>query len=465
MKKIFLVALAGLLCLACDRAEGISVEKTVESNAEPETRASGNGTTVKKLMSKTWVLTDVKEDGNPAEDPAIGNRVVFGMNRDGERSLFFDCSENAGWTRDHTWADEDSTGWIVPSEYGDVEDMRWNVTSSGMTKKLVITNGYLLTFVQESLSGVYTIRTLSDYELIVDINSYNETWTLEFQALTFPPAGYGSDPDWEDDFDGSSISSKWRFERGGDWGADGEKELQYYCADGVFTPTQQQTAFVSGGTLKIKAYKITPKRQYKRQLGDYNYNEFISARMNTTESWTYGYYEMKAKMPTTAGCWPAFWMLVKGGNPDVTDPNAPRSGEIDIMEYVPNDQFNQVFFSAHSFAVNSSNPDSCYVSSETSEPYSYCQSGYVANPGEWHTYSMMWTHDYIQGFCDGVEYFYLPNPTPDETNLDIWPFDMNYYIKLNLAIGGGWGGAPDPNFTSATYEIDYVRVYQKNNTH
>lgn len=415
----------------------------------------------KKLMSKTWVLTDVKEDGNTAADPAIGNRVVFNMNSNGDKTLFFDCSENAGWTRDHTWADEDGTGWIAPSDYGDVCDMRWNVTSSGGNNKLTITNGYLLTFVQESLTGVYTIRTLSDYELIVDINSYNETWTLKFQALTLPPAGYGSDPVWKDDFNGSSISSKWRFERGGDWGADGEKELQYYCADGVFTPTQQQTAFVSGGTLKIKAYKITPQRKYKRQLGDYNYNEFISARMNTTASWTYGYYEMKAKMPTTAGCWPAFWMLVKDGNPDVTNPNAPRSGEIDILEYVPNEAEHQAFFSAHSFNANTGNPG-VYSEFDSGESYAYSQSGYVADPEDWHTYSMLWTHDYIQGFCDGVEYFYIPNPTPDENDPATWPFDMNYYIKLNLAIGGGWGGTPDPNFSSATYEIDYIRVYQAN---
>ena len=55
----------------------------------------------------------------------------------------------------------------------------------------------------------------------------------------------------------------------------------------------------------------------------------------------------------------------------------------------------------------------------------------------------------------------MPNPKPNQTDLATWPFDQLFNLKLNLAIGGGWGGTPDPNFTEATYEIDWVRVYQK----
>ena len=457
MKKILLVALAGLLCLACDRAEVVSVEKTVESGSEPETRTQWSEMTVQqKLMSKTWVLTGVKEEGTPADDPAVGNRVVFNIDRDGNQTLFFDCSENVGWTRDHTWAG----GWIAPSDYGAVSNMQWALTSSD--EVIEISNGYLLTFVQESMTGEYTIMTLTEDELIVDIDSYNETWTLEFQALTFPPAGYVLKTKWSDEFHrGEDLNEKWEFESGSGWGVESNPELQYYCAGGAITIDEipYNTASVTrAGTLKIKAYKVEGCAETEGM-------EYISARMNAKtpiSGWHHGYVEMKAKLPTTAGCWPAFWMLVKGGNPDVTDPGAPRSGEIDIMEYVPNDTEHQTFFSAHSFNANSSHPGTVYSESDSGESYAYCQSGYIANPENWHTYSMLWTHDYIQGFCDGVEYFYIPNPTPDEYDPATWPFDMNYYLKLNLAIGGSWGGTPDPNFTSATYEIDYVRVYQAN---
>ena len=460
MKKIFLVALAGLLCLACDRAEVVSVEKTVESSAEPETRASGGRMTVqqctKKLMAKTWVLTDVKEAGTSVDDTAIGSKVTFHVDRDDNHTLLFDCSEHGGWTYDHTWAGE----WIVSSDYGDVGDMRWQVSSTGGTNKLTITDGYLLVFTQESMTGVYTIRTLTDNELVVDIDSYGETWTLEFQKLSFPPAGYQSV--WSDEFNsGEYLGNNWEFESGGDWG---NHELQYYCANGRITLNgrEYKTASVSGsGTLKIKAYKVSPSNKTENK-------RYISARMYTKLpdlSWQHGYIEMKAKLPTTAGCWSAFWMLLSDGPSYVLDPSG-RGGEIDILEHVPNDDVNRAFFSAHSYnATYEVDPDSGYEDPETGELYSYCQSAYLYDPENWHTYSMLWTQNYILGFRDGVEYFYVPNPTPDVVDLATWPFNKNYYIKLNLAIGGDWGGTPASNFSSATYEIDYVRVYQKNNTH
>lgn len=456
MKKILLVALAGLLCLACDRAEVVSVEKTgqtVENNAYPETRASGGGMTVQqctnKLMANTWVLTDVKEAGISVDDTAIGNKVTFHIDKENNHTLLFDCSEHGGWTCDHTWAG----GWIVSSDYGAVGDMRWQVSSTGGTNQLTITDGYLLVFTQESMTGVYTIRTLTNDTLVVDIDSYDETWTLEFEKLTFPPAGYTRV--WRDEFNaGEDLNDNWEFESGGQWG---NQELQYYCANGTIRLNNHtyKTASVSNsGTLKIKAYKVTPSKKTENR-------RYISARMYTKLpdlSWQHGYIEMRAKLPTTAGCWSAFWMLLADGPSYVMDPSQ-TAGEIDILEHVPNDDVNRAYFSAHSFnATFEADPDSGYEDPVTGELHSYCQDGYVANPENWHTYSMLWTEDYIRGYLDGVEYFYVPKPSAP--GLAYWPFDQDYYLKLNLAIGGGWGGTPDPNFTSATYEIDYVRVYQ-----
>ena len=103
----------------------------------------------------------------------------------------------------------------------------------------------------------------------------------------YAPSGYNVV--WSDEFDSQvKLYTQWTFEKGGTgWG---NEEKQYYCDGGLYEPTGQQTAFVSDGTLKIKAYKITPSYASDNQ-------EFISARINTKESWQYGYIEMRAKMP------------------------------------------------------------------------------------------------------------------------------------------------------------------------
>lgn len=166
---------------------------------------------------------------------------------------------------------------------------------------------------------------------------------------------------------------------------------------------------------------------------------YTKVNVDTSYQWQYGYIEMRAKLPTTVRCWPAFWMLLADGNPD--------------------EDKHQVFFSAHSFNANATDRYSGYDDPETEMLYSYCQSSYIYSPENWHTYSMLWTDKYILGFCDGVEYFYVPNPTPDEEDLATWPFNKEYYLKLNLAIGG-WGGTPARNFRQATFEIDQISVYQ-----
>ena len=267
----------------------------------------------------------------------------------------------------------------------------------------------------------------------------------------YAPAGYRLV--WSDEFDSQvRLFSNWSFESGGTgWG---NKELQYYCPGGVYNPTGQQTAQVSDGTLKIKAYKITPSVSS-------NNCSFISTRMNTKDSWQHGYIEMRARLPLTQGCWPAFWMLLADGPSYVRD--ASRTGaEIDMLEFVPGEDPRIIYFSAHSYnATPEAGTSTGYRDPATGTKYSYCQSRRISDPDGWHCYGMEWTHEYIRGYFDGEEYFYVPNPTPDATDLATWPFDQLFYIKLNLAIGGSWGGTPDPDFTEATYEIDWVRVHQK----
>lgn len=450
-----LVALASLSLFACNREGNLSkteMDPSVELTEEPVTRASRSGVSDYQnlLTARTWVLTSVKEEGVNVNS-AIGNKVTLKS----DHTLSFDCSAEGGYTFDHTW----EGALISPNEYGEVCDMTWWVYSYDNRYWLEIDDGFLLVFAQDGQTGVYEITSLTEDAFTVDIVTYDETWTLQFSAASFPPAGYTLV--WNDEFNrGENLNDNWVFESGGDWP---NNELQYYCANGEITlnHTTYKTASVSNsGTLKIKAYKVSPSRKTE-------YKKYISARMYTKLpdlSWQHGYIEMRAKLPTTAGCWSAFWMLLADGPSYVLDPSM-RGGEIDILEHVPNDDVNRAYFSAHSYnATYETDPDSGYYDPVTGALYSYCQNGPISNPSSWHTYSMLWTHEFIRGYIDGVEYFYAPNPAPelegDDIDLATWPFDQDYYLKLNLAIGGGWGGTPASNFNQATYEIDWIRVYQ-----
>ncbi|MBD5232992.1 MAG: glycoside hydrolase family 16 protein [Bacteroidales bacterium] len=260
----------------------------------------------------------------------------------------------------------------------------------------------------------------------------------------YAPEGYSLV--WSDEFEQSaSLAREWYFESGGRWA---NNEVQYYCPKGYFAATDQRTATVSDGTLKITAYKVEPSEASEGR-------SYISTRMNTRRGFKYGYIEMRARLPLAHGTWPAFWMLPTDGKFDVSN----GGGELDIMEWVGNEP-DLVWFSAHSQHVTTGTADR-YTDPETGVEYPHSTSVRVESPGDWHCYGMEWTHEYVRATFDGIEYFYAPNPIPFGTDVTWWPFDKEYYIKLNLAMGGSWGGEIDPDFTSATYEIDYVRVFQK----
>jgi hypothetical protein len=233
---------------------------------------------------------------------------------------------------------------------------------------------------------------------------------------------------WQDEFNDPALSMPddrlWWYEV---W-APGyvNNELQRYVNG---RQGNDVTAEVSGGTLKIHA----------RKAG----NEVISARINTAESWTYGYFEAQLKLPAGRGTWPAFWMMPKQEGP------WPDCGEIDIMEEVGY-HANYVSSSVHCKAYN--HVAGTQKTREVLVPAA--QTGF-------HVYALEWTADFIRTYVDGEELFYFANDKAG--NPDTWPFAKAFYLKLNLAWGGDWGGAQgvDESALPATYEIDYVRVYQK----
>lgn len=260
-------------------------------------------------------------------------------------------------------------------------------------------------------------------------DSFKKPETAQWVYPDIPtPAGYKLV--WQDEFNetaaGLPNTADWWYEKGaGGWG---NNELQDYVAG---TYNGHKIAEVAGGILTITAQKIDGKVR--------------SVRMNTTKSWTYGYFEARLKLPKGKGTWPAFWMMPKNFT------GWPKDGEIDIMEHV----------GYHQDFVSSSIHCTAYVHSngtqKTKERY------LKGATDEFHVYALEWTPEYIKSYVDGEQLFYYKPEDYGKRNYDTWPFDNPFYLKLNLAWGGNWGGAQgiDETCLPATYEIDYVRVFQK----
>lgn len=234
---------------------------------------------------------------------------------------------------------------------------------------------------------------------------------------------------WHDEFDAAGVSSpstdNWWYETGdGGWG---NNELQDYVSGGKYNGVR--IAEVSDGTLKITAQKIDGKVR--------------SVRMNTVQSWTYGYFEGRLKLCKGKGTWPAFWMMPKNFRA------WPDDGEIDIMEHVgyhENYVSSSIHCKAYYHSIGTQKTNEIHIPTATSE---------------FHTYAVEWTPEYMKFYFDGKLHFTFNNDGKGDKNT--WPFNAPFYLKLNLAWGGNWGGAMgiDESCLPTTYEIDYVRVFQK----
>ncbi len=250
-------------------------------------------------------------------------------------------------------------------------------------------------------------------------------------------------PVWCDEFNGTGAvdSTKWRHVTGG--GGFGNEELEYYTS-------RSQNATIANGKLIITALKES-----------YGGMQYTSAKIWTQGviNFKYGKIELRAKLPTGRGTWPAFWMM-----PQTSKYGAwPRSGEIDIMEHVGYDP-NVVLGTLHTERYYGTN-------GRGGNTDSLLQSGDLASidvQNEFHTYSIVWEEGKIEWYFDDLLFgsvSYDPAESDSrlyEPSVD-WPFDQPFYLIINLAVGGTWGGAQgvDDTCFPTTLEVDYVRIYQK----
>jgi beta-glucanase (GH16 family) len=280
-------------------------------------------------------------------------------------------------------------------------------------------------------SSSYEIIEITETELYVrtlDAADPNLAW---YHKFTSTPGGSGSDDEyvftdlvWEDDFntDGAPDSTKWTYDLGttdifGNVGWGNQEEQSY--------TDNAENVIVEGGSLKITAKKEG--------------NDYTSARIKTQGlyDFTYGRVEVRAKLPASQGTWPAIWML--GSNHPTV--GWPYSGEVDIMEQRGDDK-ERVLGTSHWYNTAGSNNAS------------YGESTTVENPStEFHLYTVEWTEGAVKIFLDDVKYYELTN------SADL-PFNADFYLILNVAMGGTLGGDIDPSFTQDTMEIDYIKVFQ-----
>jgi len=270
-------------------------------------------------------------------------------------------------------------------------------------------------------------------------------------ALVACPLLSGDDPTcpgwelvWSDEFDGTGLpdSSRWDYEEG----FVRNHELQYY------TRARRENARVEGGMLVIEARKekfenpkYDPRAKSSNWRAARQFADYTSASLVTKgkASWRYGRFEIRAKLPTGRGTWPAIWTL--GTNMDKV--GWPACGEIDIMENVGFDP-DVIHANVHTTKYN--HVLNTHKGSKITVPKPYA---------DFHVYALEWFPDRLDFFVDEKKYFTFQN---ESAGKEVWPFDEPQYLLLNIAIGGEWGGQHgiDDSIFPQRLVVDYVRVFR-----
>ena len=291
------------------------------------------------------------------------------------------------------------------------------------------TRGTMLNFSDNGFMGYYIgqssyeILSITNNRMVVRAVMGGNPALAWYHTFTTTPPVQTPDTDytnlvWSDEFnvDGAPDSTKWGYDLGaGGWG---NNEVQTYTNTAT-------NSIVSNGTLKINLIKSG--------------SNFTSARLKSENKFefTYGKVEVRAKLPSGGGTWPAIWML--GANYDQTGSTWPACGEIDIMEHKGN-QPNVIYGTLHYPGVSpgGGNSGNTTITNATSD---------------FHIYSAIWSPTSVQIFVDGTLFHSV-------ANTNSLPFNHDFFLILNVAMGGDFGGTIDPTFTQSNMEIDYVRVYQ-----
>ncbi len=248
---------------------------------------------------------------------------------------------------------------------------------------------------------------------------------------------------WADEFNYSGLpdSAKWGYEIG--FVRNFEKQF--------YTKNRLKNARVENGYLIIEARK----ERYKNPSFNLNstdwrrekeYAHYTSASINTQNKmqFKYGRVEVRAKLPRGKGVWPAIWAL--GVN--IAEIGWPLCGEIDIMEFVGHDP-DKIYATVHYGVGRAGEHNSCGANILAKKPYD-----------DFHVYALEWNRDKMDFYFDQKKYYTFQIDKSQKEVAD--QFRKPFYLLINLALGGSWGGKIDDSIFPQQYLIDYVRIYEKN---
>lgn len=280
---------------------------------------------------------------------------------------------------------------------------------------------YQITVRAHATAAVYTETTASATVTVDPITG------IPNSGYTTPTAYAGYTLAWQDEFEGTALSSDWVYEIGTGSNGWGNNELQYY---------RQENTTVSDGYLVITAKKES-----------FGGRQYTSSRIITQgkKSFEKGRIDIRAAMPKGQGIWPALWMLGES----FSTVGWPACGEIDIMEMVGGGagKDNKVHGTIHW------DNNGAYASFGGSKTLS---TGILAD--NFHVYTIIWDDSSIKWYLDDVLY-----NTADITPAALSEFHEKFFFIFNVAVGGNWPGSPDATTDfPQQMAVDYVRVFQQN---
>ena len=310
------------------------------------------------------------------------------------------------WT---AFTDDACSAWVKVTTAGT------NKTSGTISIQIAANTGY------EARTGNIVVKSGTRH-LLIPVKQAGMERPVEADSLR-GSAGYHLV--WHDEFGGTSLSSDWTIDN---WVA-GRVNNEKQAYPGTESYNGQKLIDVKSGYLSIIARKINNRY----------YSGRIYGKRNT--GWKYGYIAARIRVPAGKGTWPAFWMIpVAGGT-------WPATGEIDIMEHVGFNP-NVVHSTIH-----------CTKYNNGGTPVETANRNIGDATSAFHVYAVEWTPGYMKFYVDNRLLLTYNN----ECSVSAWPFDKEFYVILNLAWGGDWGGQQGTDDTAlpAAMDVDYVRVYQK----
>ena len=351
-------------------------------------------------------------------------------------------------------------------ESGSFDLIDWSKTGMQLKTEIDRGEGYTLSgeqpfnavpFAQHAKTAAGIVQQSPDgtfWRMTVDDNGNLGTEKVVTSIIPIPE-GY-TKMVFNDEFNGEGAPNpeKWSYEIG--YVRNGEE--QYYSSN-------ERNAFLKDGNLNLVCLINDPLHDDEGNLLTTKYSKYKTGEGENEETkeeqlhitsgsvhtrdkakWTYCRVDVRAKLPTSRGTWPAIWLMP---NDDVYG-YWPNSGEIDIMEHVGYDP-QKVYFTAHCAEQNGENNrySGNYKSPITLD---------FAN--NYHVYSLVWEKDKMYWLVDNQRKFAISRSSTNSWRG--WPYNKDFYLILNFAFGGGWGGREGIDITSLpmTYYIDYVRVFQ-----